>query len=149
MTLLSVTDSGLLMGLFLGLVFCIAVIWGIVYAVNFAINTNDNKLKRNYTIGSVFGLVVLVLVAHIPYTEYNLLTNYIWVDGTLVGKCYLKGAGKAYEFEYYVDGKRYTNCNSIGDAAGINFPNGVYKVRVSRAAPSIGRIDFGQKVADK
>jgi len=31
---------------------------------------------------------------------------------------------------------------------GIKFPNGIYKVRVSRAMPSIGQIDYEQEVAE-
>jgi hypothetical protein len=149
MTLLTATDGGLMMGLFLGIIFCIITIWGIVSAVRIAINPQENQSRRNYVIGSVFGLVVLYFVAHLPYTEYNLLYNYIWVDGKLIDKCQSKGSGQSYEFEYYVDGKRYTNCNSSGNVRGIKFPEGIYKVRVSRAVPSIGRIDYEQEVFKK
>jgi hypothetical protein len=146
MTLLTATDGGLMMGLFLGIVFCIVVIWGTVSAIKFAINPQENQSRRNYIIGSIFGVVIFYFVAQLPYTEYNLLYNYIWVEGKLIDKCQSKGSGQSYEFEYYVDGKRYSNCNSSGNAKGIKYPNGIYKVRVSRAMPSVGRIDYEQEV---
>ena len=146
MTLLTATDGGLMMGLFLGIVFCIVVIWGTVSAIKIAINPQEHQNRRNYIIGSIFGVVIFYFVAQLPYAEYNLLYNFTWVDGKLINKCQSKGSGQSYEFEYFVDGKRYTNCNSSGNAKNIKYPNGIYKVRVSKAIPSIGRIDFEQEV---
>lgn len=148
MKLLTATDGGIMMGLFLGIIFCLCVIWAIVSAIKIAIHPQENQNRRSYVIGVFFGLVVLYFVAYIPYTEYNLLYNYIWVDGKLIDKCHSKGGGPSYKFEYYVDGKRYTNCNSAGNIKGIKFPNGIYKVRVSRAMPGIGRIDYEKEVAE-
>jgi hypothetical protein len=148
MKLLTATDGGIMTGLFLGIIFCLCVIWAIVSAIKIAIHPQENQNRRNYIIGAFFGLVVLYFVAYIPYTEYNLLTNYIWVNGKLIDKCNSKGAGPSYEFEYYLDGKRYTNCNSAGNIKGIKFPNGIYEVRVSRAMPSIGRIDYEKEVTE-
>ena len=150
MTILTATNGGLMMGLLLGIFFCIIIIWGIFNAVKIAIHPRENQIRRNYIIGSIVGIVVLYFVAYTSYTEYNLLYNYIWVNGKLIDRCYGKGAGPgpSYEFEYYVDGKRYTNCNSAGDMKGIKFPNGICKVRVSRAMPSIGQIDYEQEVAE-
>ncbi|MBK9487027.1 MAG: hypothetical protein IPO01_18150 [Chitinophagaceae bacterium] len=37
-------------------------------------------------------------------------------------------------------------CNSSGNTKDIKYPNGIYKVRVSKAMPSIGRIDYEQEV---
>jgi hypothetical protein len=147
MTLLTATDNGLMMGLFIGIIFCIITIWGIISTVKIAIKPKENQNRRNYIIGSILGIVVFYFIAQIPFTEYNLLYNYIWVDGKLINKCYSKGSGQSYEFEYYVDGKRYTNCNNSGNVKGIKFPNGQYKVRVSRAMPGIGRIDYEQEIA--
>ena len=146
MTLLTATDGGLMMGLFLGIIFCTIVIWAIVNAIKTAINPQKDQNRYSYIIGAVFGCVILYFVAHLPYNEYNLLYNYIWVDGKLIDECYTKGGGQSFEFEYYVDGKRYTNCNSAGNTKGIKFPGGIYKVRVSRSAPDIGRIDYEQAV---
>ena len=49
---------------------------------------------------------------------------------------------KAIEFEYYIDGKRYTNCNSYKHLNTIKVPQGRFNVRVSDFEPSSGRIDF-------
>ena len=146
MILLTATDGGLMMGLFLGVFFCIIIIWLAVHSVKIAIRPKENQSRRNYIIGSFFWIVLFAFFAHLPYTEYNLLYNYLWVDGKLINKCSSKGKEQSYEFEYFVDGKRYINCNSSGNTKGIKFPNGIYKVRVSRAMPSIGRIDFEQEV---
>jgi len=93
MTILTATNGGLMMGLLLGIFFCIIIIWGIFNAVKIAIHPRENQIRRNCIIGSIVGIVVLYFVAYTPYTEYNLLYNYIWVNGKLIDRCYGKGVG--------------------------------------------------------
>lgn len=149
MIVLTATDGGLMIGLLLGLIFCTIPIWVIIKTAKIAINPKEGQSRRKNVIGSILGLIVLYFVAHVPYTEYNLLYNYVWVEGKLIDRCTSKGSGPSYEFEYYLDGKRYTNCNSSGGKKDVKFPGGVYRVRVSRAMPAIGRIDYEQAVTGK
>jgi hypothetical protein len=103
--------------------------------------------KVGYIIGSIIALVLSFYVVKLPYTEYNLLYNSVWVDGEIVRRCKLGKGGRGYEFQYYIDGKRYSNCNGTGSYENIKLAN-KYKVRVSKEVPEIGRIDFGRPVAE-
>jgi hypothetical protein len=146
MITLTSDNIGLTIGFWLGIVLSILVILGTIGAIGIAIKPKEGDNRWNYILGSIFGIIVSCMVVQLPYTEYNLLTNSIWVDGTVIGRCKGTHGHLEYEFEYYIGNKRYTNCNSSGGVENIQVPGGRYKVRVSKAVPDIGRIDFGQPV---
>lgn len=147
MTLLTSDNIGLSIGFWLGLIISVLVILGTIGAISIAIKPKETDNRTNYILGSLFGIALSCYIVRLPYNEYNLLYNSIWVEGTIVGRCTGTHGHQDYEFEYYIDGKRYTNCNSSGNYDNIQVPGGKYKVRVSKAAPDVGRIDFGQPIA--
>lgn len=74
--------------------------------------------------------------------NYNLLYHPIYVEGTIIGKC----PKAKVEFEYYLDGVRYTNCTSYNNKHKIKIPGGKFIVRVSNFDLSRGRIEFDQPI---
>lgn len=138
-------DGGLMIGLFLGIVFCLIMLWAIINGVKFIINPPVNENRRINILGVIFFTTLLCFVSKVVYTEYNILTNYSWVEGKLITELPGKN-GPRYEFEYTFNGKRYTNINSSRNIKGIKFPGGIYKVRVSKPVAGDGRIDFEQEV---
>ena len=146
MILLTSGNLGLTIGFWLGVVVSILVILGTIGAIGIAIKPKEGDFRLNYIVGSILGIVLSCYVVKLPYTEYNLRYNYIWVDGTVIGRCTGTNGYLDYEFEYYIGNKRYTNCNSSDDKTKIKVPGGRYKVRVSKAVPDIGRIDFKQPI---
>ena len=145
MILLTADDNGLELGLAFGVIFSIFLIFSsLVCIINvFIQKETDDKFK--FLVGSIISLMLTFFVVQLPYTEYNLLYNYKWTDGKIIGRCKTGKGSRLYKFEYYVDKKRYTNCNSA-QGYGIIKIGDIYKVRVSDAVPEIGRIDFGQPV---
>ena len=146
MTLLSSNNIGLSIGFWFGLILSILVILGTLGAIGIAIKPKEGDKRLNYIIGSILAIIISCYVVSLPYTEYNLLNNYIWVEGTVIGRCTGTKGHLDYEFEYYIDNQRYTNCNSSGNVDNIQVPGGRYKVRVSKKVPDIGRIDFEQPI---
>lgn len=104
-------------------------------------STDRKEMKKN-TPQMVFGTLFFGVGCYIVLLEYNLMTNSTYVEGTTIEFCRAGKGGKGIEFEYYLDGHRYTNCNTYKDLNQIKVPGGKFKVRVSEFAPSIGRIDF-------
>jgi hypothetical protein len=146
MILLTSDNIGLSIGFWFGLILSVLVILGTVGAIGIAIKPKEGDNRVNYIVGSIFGIIISCYVVRLPYTEYNLLINYIWVDGTVIGRCTGTDGHQDYKFEYYIGNKGYTNCNSSGDVDSIQVPGARYKVRVSKAVPDIGRIDFTQPI---
>ena len=144
--LLTASNGGLIMGLLRGVVFCGIAIVALAYCIRKIFVLTVGPERNSYIVCTMVMPFAIYFLAQMPYTEYNLLYNYTWVDGKILGSCVSKGNHRAYEFEYYVDGKRYTNCNGSGEAESVKCPGGIYKVRVSKKVPDIGRIDFEQEV---
>ena len=149
MTLLTSDNIGLSIGFWFGLIVSIFFILVTIGVIAIAIKPEKGDHRLNYIVLSIFLIIISYNVVRLPYTEYNLLKNYIWVNGTVIGRCTGTHGHQDYEFEYYVDNKRYTNCNSSGNLRNVQIPGGRYKVRVSKAAPDIGRIDFEQPINSK
>lgn len=149
MIFLSSDNISLTIGFWFGLFFFIVVVLGTIGAIAIAIKPKENDKRINYILGSILGIIISCCLVRLPYTEYNLLKNYTWVNGTVIGRCTGTHGHKDYEFEYYLDGTRFTNCNSSGNVKNIEVPGGHYKVRVSKKIPTIGRIDFNQPVLEQ
>ena len=146
MTLLTSDNIGLSFGFWIGLILSIFFILVTLGVIGIAIKPGKGDNRLNYIVLSIFLIIISYNVVRLPYTEYNLLKNYIWVDGIVIGRCTGTHGHQDYEFEYYIENKRYTNCNSSGYVRNVQVPGGRYKVRVSKAVPDIGRIDFEQAI---
>jgi hypothetical protein len=144
--ILAAMDGALMFGVFLGILFSIAGLWFAISFTRNAIHPPANKARRKYIVGALVSMFALCFIVYIPYREYHLLTDYVWVNGKVIGRCKGRGSLIHYEFEYYLDGKRYTECSNSGGVQNIKSPGGIYRVRVSRAVPASGRIDFRREV---
>ena len=146
MIILDAGDDGLLAGEIFGLVFMImfgaSSVYGIYYL--FKAKTIKEKLK------SIFVIVVGITFAALGFRafdiEHNLLTNSRYVEGTSIGYC---KSGKSsvtrqIEFEYFLNGIRYTSCQYGKE--GVNVPGDKFWIRVSDEHPDIGRVDYEKPV---
>jgi hypothetical protein len=144
--LLTATNGGLKAGMIFGII--MAIIFGFASIVMFF------EMKSQKTRKQILGKLPYVLIGllfcgvgiYIYLLEYNILTNYQYVEGTTIGYCNPGESGRGIEFEYILNGQRYTNCNTYNAINKIKVPGGKFKVRVSEFAPSIGRIDFDKPI---
>lgn len=143
MTLLTASNTSLLLGVFFGVVFLIA--FGIA-TVKAIINLVEDKVKENKVDNVAYVVVGLFLFGvgcYIVSLEFNLLYNYKYIEGTTVQYCVTGEEGvKSIEFEYQYLGKNYVNCNPYNPIENIVVPEGKFEVRISDFNPSIGRMDF-------
>lgn len=142
--ILTASNGGLIGGLIFG---CIILLLFGVMTINMIIEAikptkPQERTKTIFTI--LLGLFPCCVGVYIILLEYNLLNNYVYVEGTTIEYCDSGKSGKGIEFEYYLNGKRYTNCNTYDPINAIKVPGGKFKVRVSEFSPKIGRIDFEQ-----
>ena len=133
-------DGGLLfLMIFFGVlaIFFIGVIIGQLYEIA------GSKEQRLNNIGMLAGYLFTGFCLGYGFLiNYHLLYNPIYVEGTIIGKC----PKAKIEFEYYLDGVRYTNCSSYNNKHKIKIPGGKFIVRVSDFDLSGGRIEFDQPI---
>ena len=110
--ILSVTDNELLAGELFGILFAII---GAIISFIFIFNiiksrtTNDRLRTILYLIA---GLGMTAVGIYFYDIEHHLRTESIYVNGITIGFCHRGENGRGVEFEYYVNGVRYTNCNN-------------------------------------
>jgi hypothetical protein len=141
--LLSVTDNELLTGELFGILLIltgVAIFFGQI--VNFI--RSDTKEKKETIPYISAGAGIIGLGVYFYDIEHNLRTESVYVNGVTIGFCNRGENGRGIEFEYYVNGVRYTNCNSY--SRDVLVPGGKYLVRVSSKHPDIGRIDYEKRV---
>jgi hypothetical protein len=130
-------------GLIIGSIIAVVFIVGTIVTIGLAISRSRSANRGSFIIASIIGITISYFVVQLPYVEYNLLYNYTWVDGEVIATCKGTKGTAGYEFAYFVNGQRYTNCNSKGGNDDIEIGDH-FQVRVSEAAPDVGRIDFDQ-----
>lgn len=103
--------------------------------------------KRIFT--GIFALLLAGIA--IPVIEWydiegNLLNHAEYVTGITKGFCQEFAKGAAIEFEYELDGTKYTNCNTYLPVPKdkITVPGGKYMVRATKKYPGKGRMDFNK-----
>ena len=134
--LLTASNGGLLIGVIFYAILFLVFVGMAIHFIRAYFSSTDKKLE---SIGYLaLALTLSGLVGHGLLNEYNLLSNSVYVEGTTIGRC-RKGR---IEFEYYLNDKRYTNCNSFAHPEQIKIPCGKFSVRVANYDPSTGRIDF-------
>ena len=141
---LTASNGGLTAGVIFG---CIFLLLSGVMTVKMIIAAPKQKKAQGRTkaiLQIMIGLFFCCVGVYTIILEYNLLNNYVYVDGTTLEYCNSGKSEKGIEFEYYLNGKRYTNCNTHNPINAIKVPGGKFKVRVSEFNPEIGRIDFDQ-----
>lgn len=140
--ILTASNDGLRAGVIFGcmflLLFGVTTVKMIIEAVK---PTKPLERTKNIVLIPV-GLLFCCIGVYIILLEYNLLNNYVYVEGKTVEYCNSGKWGKGIEYEYYLNGKRYTKCDAYNPINAIKVPGGRFKVRVSEFDPEIGRIDF-------
>jgi hypothetical protein len=146
--ILNASNSGLTAGVIFGFVFL--VLFGVmtVKMIIEAVKPTKPQERTKTILLIPVGLFFCCIGVYIILLEYNLLNNCVYVEGTTIEYCSSGKSGKGIEFEYYLNGKRYTNCNTYNPINAIKVPGGKFKVRVSEFDPEIGRIDFEQPLTN-
>jgi hypothetical protein len=143
MIILSVTDNELLIGEFFGILLMLTGA-AVFFSQFVSLIKSETKEKKEVIPYIIAGIGIIGLGFYFYDIEHNLRTESIYVNGVTIGFCSRGENGRGIEFEYYVNGIRYTNCNSY--KRDVLVPGGKYLVRVSFKHPDIGRIDYEQKV---
>jgi hypothetical protein len=125
-----------------GMIVCIGGIFLTVRLLRDALKSREFEKRLKSIICTPIAFGVVGVGIYVFLLEYNLLTNCVYVEGITIDYCNSGKSGKGVEFEYYVSGKKYSNCNKPGNISAIKVPGGKFKVRVSEFEPSVGRIDF-------
>lgn len=137
--------SGIVFGIFL-------IVFGVIISIRLLIkiiNKQNSTNKTDRIIGVILGSIMIVSGAYISLLEYNLLTNYKYVEGTIYQYCDPNNySNKKVKFEYFFEGKKYSNCNKYPPELEnkIKVPGGKYQVRVSSFKPDGGRMDFEKPI---
>lgn len=142
--ILTASNGGLIAGIIFGVLFLL--VFGVM-TVKLLIEVIKPTKPQARTMTILFiavGLCFCGVGVYIIFQEYNLLSNYIYVEGTTIEYCRSGKSRQGIEFEYHLNGERYTNCNTHNRINEIKVPGGKFKVRVSEFDPDIGRIDFEQ-----
>jgi hypothetical protein len=145
--LLTATNGGLIAGIIFGFIFFSLFATATIMLIIEAINPKKPEEKTKTLLSILFCLFFAGVGVYIMLLEYNLLQNYTYVEGTTLEYCNSGKSGRGIEFEYYFEGKRYTNCNSHNPLEDIKVAGGKFKVRVSKFEPDIRRIDFAQPLS--
>lgn len=110
----------------------------------FAPATWKERLK---TIVIFIGGGAMTVFAYFLYDqERSIRKEGIYVEGLIIDYCRpsRSAGGSGVEFEYFIDGVRYTNCNHNEDQA--HEIGQKFYVRVSVDYPTTGRIDFERPI---
>ncbi|MFN7495476.1 MAG: hypothetical protein ACK5RG_21330 [Cyclobacteriaceae bacterium] len=134
------SDGGLLFSM---IFFGVLAIFFIILIFNTLKEIAVRKEQRLNNIGYLAGYLFTGFCLGYGFLiNYHLLYHPIYAEGTIIGKC----PKAKIEFEYYMDGVRYTNCSSYKSKHKIKIPGGKFIVRVSSFDLSGGRIDFEQPI---
>jgi hypothetical protein len=127
----------------LGYLFMLFLFSLLFYSTVKNINDYKNGKEGSIAIGSAIFTGLFSLFVFYGIVTQSLLIFYaINVEGRTVNKCKSGKFGRGVEFEYYINGKRYINCNTIPSNWQIKIPDGLFQVRVSELNPQEGRLDF-------
>ena len=142
--LLTANNSGLIGGMIFGIVFFLITSFGSVVLIIEFVRKKNLENRAKYFFAIPFILFLTGVSVYLTLLEYNLRYHYSYVEGTTIKYCKATRKRTGIEFEYYINGKRYTNCNRHNPLPEIKVPGGKFKVRVTKYAPDVGRIDFDQ-----
>ena len=145
--LLTADNNGLLAGEIFGLLFMVGfglATIGTLIGLFKKSNTTGQKIKLGFV--AIGGFILTGVGYRIINVENNLRKNSVYVEGITLDYCRTGKYGRhqGIEFEYFVDGIRFTNCNR--GPKGVKVPGEKFWVRVSKANPDIGRIDFNRPI---
>ncbi|GAB4209122.1 MAG: hypothetical protein Fur0023_21180 [Bacteroidia bacterium] len=136
-----VTNEQLLISIIAGAFAVISCIVGIVLNVIKIIGSHKEKNK------SVRVFIILVCLALLSYIlpetikNYNIYTNYQYVEGKIIDFCITPKREEGVSFKYTINGKEFTNCNAYFPYPKDSLkPNMKCTVRVSLSEPEDGRI---------
>jgi hypothetical protein len=142
--LLTASNAGLIVGIIFGICFFVGFATVTTKLIIEVIKPKKPEQRIKALLSIPFGLFFSLVGIYIVILEYNILRNFTYVEGTTLHYCRSGKSGQGIEFEYHLNGKRFTNCNTHNPLQEIKVPGGKFKVRVSKFAPDIGRIDFEQ-----
>ena len=134
-----------------GLIFILFFGTMAVFSLIAILNPDESQPRIKMVLVLLFNLFLVYIGIYFFLLGYNLQNNYVYVDGTTIDYCHSGKYGSsnnAIEFEYYLNGTRYTNCNSYADISRIKVPDGEFKVKVTPYKPDVGRIDFEKPLTD-
>lgn len=148
--LLNVTDLELTASQTVKLIFLTILLLGALFNVYrfFKAPSTARKIKNAAVAVILIGIAIPVKRWHT--IEGSLLHDGIYVTGTTLRYCEEFAKGVAIEYEYEVDGVKYSNCYAYHPVPKdqIKVPGGKYKVRVSRKYPDKGRMVFREEVKE-
>lgn len=147
----TVTNPQLLVTKYVTLILLFLIFGGLflnLLQLAWAINYRTRIRKAIYSI-ILFALIFPVY--SIYQFESSLLASDKYVPGTTVGFCSEFALGAGVEFDYVVNGVKYTNCNTFHPIPmdSIIVPDGKYLVRYTEKYPDRGRIDLRKPVIIK
>lgn len=144
MLLKIVTDEELLTSQIVKTILLVVLSAGIIYNL-FRIFRSESKIKL--VINSSF-LIILSVALVLVFNEYRveaaLMKQPLYVKGITKGYCNAFARGEGIDFEYEINGKKYSNCNTFHPISkdSIVVPGGIYMVRFSPEFPEAGRMNF-------
>jgi hypothetical protein len=106
----------------------------------------EKKDRPNHILAILISLALSGFLCRAAWQEYDILTDYQYVSGTLLEREYC-GKSPGVLFEYMFQGERFTNCAST-QGRQLQIPGGRYWVRVSPKHPEMGRMDLDRPVTE-
>ena len=148
MLLSVVTDDELLTSQIVKIIFIFILSGGIIFNLIRFFKTENKKIKIINAIAFLVLSIVLCFVFNAYRIEGNLLNHPKFVPGITIGFCTKPALGEGIEFEYEVNEKKYSICNTFHPVSkdSIIVPGGKYMVRYSEKFPDAGRMNFKMKV---
>lgn len=143
-----VTDDELLASQIVKTIFLVILSGGIIFNLIQFFRTENRKRK----VISAGALLILSVVSYFVFNAYrvegSLRNEYQYVPGITIGYCTKFALGEGIEFEYEVNGKKYSNCNTFHPISkdSIIVPGGKYSVRCSDKYPDEGRMNFKMRM---
>ncbi len=139
--LIIVSDEQLIISIIAGSIILMAAIGGIILNIYFFFKAKQQRNKFVRILLLIFLIIISVFVYQDLKKNYYFYINNIYVQGRIIQFCKTDRNEEGVYFEYLINGKIYTNCNSF-----FPFPKDsikihtIYPVRVNKLYPKDGRI---------
>ena len=146
--LASVTDNELLAGQVVILTITFLLFLGAMLNIVRSYKASSRNAMVIRGIAALLMLIVTIPLLSAFWVENRLYSQPQYTTGTTVSLCSVFAKGKAVQFEYEVNDRKYTGCNTFHPTpiSSIKIPGGMYKVRYNEKYPGKGRIDFDQPI---
>ncbi|MCF8451859.1 MAG: hypothetical protein K9G42_01575 [Pedobacter sp.] len=143
-----VTDEELLTSQIVKSILLINIALGIMYNLYRLFGKESTKRKMiNFALFALLS-VTIILVYRVYRIEAALLNNSNYVSGITLGYCSVFALGTGIEFEYEVNGQKFSCCNTFHPISkdSIVAIGGKYSVRFSKKFPERGRMNFKMRI---